>query len=233
MGMFDYLKIESSIKIPVSKEFKSLKIDPHTLEFQTKDLDNCLDVYTIKNNKKLYKENKLTHHHGIINFGSLHPTDTIDYFLDYQAKFTDGILKNIKLVKYYTTKHESRELTIKKLNEKSKKNKSKLSYKLLKGIQEIFIKKPLSLLGLKLKNDNIGILTNKKDFFISFHKPKITFLYKSENLSSKSYGISISEITTELLFTNTNYSKELSFRILGFGIKILKYKDFDFIGTYS
>ena len=47
MGMFDYIKFDPSIKLPVSKEIRSLKIDPHSLEFQTKSLENTLSFYEV------------------------------------------------------------------------------------------------------------------------------------------------------------------------------------------
>lgn len=236
MGMFDYLKIEDEVKIPVSKEFKSLKVDPHSLEFQTKDLDNCLHEYVIKNNKKLYKKSidrskvvektELIKYHGLINFGAVHLTDTIDYFLDYQAKFTNGLLTNIKLTKYESTTHQSREEQNKLFKQNVKKNKRKISNRLLEAIQEIFIKKPLQLLGIKLNSNYVGHLSTNEGLAINFFRPKITFLYKKEHLTNN-YGISLNEITTEILFRKNDYVKEFSLRILGFGFKISKTKPFN------
>lgn len=224
MGMFDYLKIENEIKIPASKEFKSLNIDLNSLEFQTKDLDNCLDEYVIKNNKKLYLKsidrskavvrNKLIKYHGIINFGTVYSTDTINYFLDYQAKFTDGLLINIKLKKCELMTRQSRE-------KQNKLLENKISNRLLKAIQEVFIKKPLVLLGIKLNNNYLGHLSTNKGFSINFFCPKITFLYNKEHLANN-YGISLREINTEMLFKKNDYFKEFSFIILGFGFKLRK-----------
>lgn len=53
MGMFDYFRVKKEIPIP--EELKPLNIDWKNLEFQTKDLDNCLIEYFIGEDGFLYE----------------------------------------------------------------------------------------------------------------------------------------------------------------------------------
>jgi hypothetical protein len=51
MGMYDTLKIKTQLPLP--EEVKGLDIDWGKVEYQTKDLDNCLSEYIISENGKL------------------------------------------------------------------------------------------------------------------------------------------------------------------------------------
>jgi hypothetical protein len=53
MGMFDYFRVKKEIPIP--EELKPLNIDWKNLEFQTKDLENCLLEYFIGEDSFLYE----------------------------------------------------------------------------------------------------------------------------------------------------------------------------------
>jgi hypothetical protein len=52
MGMFDNLKV--LVDMPLNEELKSLNIDWKEVVYQTKDLENLLDLYEIREDKKLY-----------------------------------------------------------------------------------------------------------------------------------------------------------------------------------
>lgn len=53
MGMFDYLKVKKPVPLP--EEVKPLNIDWKNIEFQTKDLENCLIEYFIGEDDFLYE----------------------------------------------------------------------------------------------------------------------------------------------------------------------------------
>lgn len=53
MGMFDYLRVKKEIPLP--EDLKSLKLNWKNLEFQTKDLDNCLLEYFIDEEGHLFE----------------------------------------------------------------------------------------------------------------------------------------------------------------------------------
>ena len=84
MGMFDTLQCE----IPLPDGFK-----PEDGEFQTKDLDCCLETYTLTAEGKLLgPDGEDKEFHGWLNFYSLGPAKD---WHEYRAKFTDGRLVQI------------------------------------------------------------------------------------------------------------------------------------------
>ena len=216
VGMFDYIKIDKSIKIPAPKDFK-LQVDLHDLEYQTKDLENCLFVYTMTRNKTIYQEDKKIKCHGEFNFGSFHSTDLIDYCFDYKAKFTDGKLQNIKLVKYEEFAHESNVKKKEEFLKRIKKDENRISRKLLIFIQNNLIVSPLNLFGCKLKSFRPGFFHNEK-VYVNFCCPKISLGYRRSHRAEQVFGISFDEITTEFCLKKAPYKTDICFRILGFGI---------------
>jgi hypothetical protein len=54
MGMFSYLKCQK--KLPLTEELKSLSVKWNETQFQTKDLDNCLETYIISEDGELLEE---------------------------------------------------------------------------------------------------------------------------------------------------------------------------------
>lgn len=57
MGMFSYIKYgKNNLPLPLPEELKD--IDISTIEFQTKDLDNCLETNIIENNELFEKIEK-------------------------------------------------------------------------------------------------------------------------------------------------------------------------------
>ena len=194
MGMFDHIEIDKSIKIPLNKELRALRVDPHSFEFQTKDLDNVLSVYKIKKNKRLYKDKKATRHHGEIIFGTFYSTSTMDYIVDYKAKFTEGVLQSIKLIRCDSFSNEERRKKNKEFEEKIKRMKKSFSYRFSSFFRETF--------GISIK----------------FYYPRLFFYKKDYSLNN--YGISLSGLDTELLFKKGEFSKEFSFKLFGFGFSI-------------
>lgn len=217
MGMFDYIKIDKSIKIPVPKEFK-LKVDLHDLEYQTKDLENCLFLYTITKNKTILEDDKKIKYHGGFKFGSVYSTDLIDYYFDYTAKFTDGKLQNIKLVKYEEFAHESNEKRKEEFLTRVKKEENKISRKILLFIQNNLIVRPLNLFDCKFKSYRPGFFHNEK-IYVNFCCPRLVLGYSTVRIE-KIFGFSFDEITTELCLKKSPYKTSFCFRILGFGIII-------------
>lgn len=114
MGMFDSIRIECSLP-----EW----IDP-SIEFQTKGLDNLLDVYRITPEKRLLHETYTVedhsdpnatrwmrlsgsmtripsgwvdmNYHGYLEF---HGISSTGEWFQYNAKFTDGVMVEVKRVK--------------------------------------------------------------------------------------------------------------------------------------
>lgn len=230
MGLFDYIEVEDEIELPKPDNFE-LK----NLEFQTKSLDCSMSTYIIASDRCLYeerrispldeeveKERKKIDFHGIIDFGAYEQTDLVDHFIDYQAKFTDGVLSDIKLIKYETKHHESIK---KRLNEIREKQEEKINSFFFK-LQKYLIIYPLKLFGFDFRSNVLGDFLSKNCIF-SFHCPKIHFGFgqKISFIFPKFYGILIDQTTTDISFKKSEYSKEITFKILGFGFRILFFKE--------
>lgn len=54
MGMFSYIKCNK--ELPLNEELKNLSVKWNEVEFQTKDLDNCLETYIISDDGSLLEE---------------------------------------------------------------------------------------------------------------------------------------------------------------------------------
>lgn len=109
MGMFDSVFVEYELPEIILEDQQVSFFPGH--EFQTKDMHCMMDSYLISHEGKLlYKESswfgkhdpeastyKDTEFHGILHFytGILLKSGN-RYFIDYFAKFTDGIIVNIK-----------------------------------------------------------------------------------------------------------------------------------------
>lgn len=234
MGMFDYVKIDPSFDIQLPKELLDLGLSVDDLEFQTKSLDNCMSTYTLKKDG-LYKtwdffddekNNKPSttniNFHGILDFGAYHPTDFVDYLIDYDAKFTDGKLVDINLKRFQEIFHESKN---KKIEEYKKiiKNNSFLYY-----FQDNVLAKILNLFFV-CNSSSLGVFSFKKDIILNFYCPKFIIGYK-KFLYADNFGVAIKNIDTELTFSLSSSYKEFCFKILGFGFKISK---FGILDVYS
>jgi len=240
MGMFDSIRFEDISMLPPPPRGFDLSLA--NLDLQTKSLDNCLNLYTISKEKKLYKENnfkeyskedkkELVDFHGIIKFGAYESTDLVDYSLEYEAKFTDGILQKIDLVSYRTFYHESKKEQREKYIKKYHKEKNKINKKIISFLQNVLIIYPFRLIGINFSSNMTGVFRSK-NHMLCFYVPKLIFIYQKQKSTGISYGISLDKITTEFCL-NKNFSINFSFKILGFGFTITKFKDFDFLDTYS
>lgn len=122
MGMFDIVHCKYPLEIP--DELKKWNIDTKNIEFQTKDFENLLDTYIIRENGDLWKrddkykwvdddnhffkgyldlissEDKPYVYHGILEFYCYQDLEKKDdksyvYSALYKAKFNDGKLIEI------------------------------------------------------------------------------------------------------------------------------------------
>lgn len=230
MGMFDYINVENKVILPVPLDFN---MDLKTFEFQTKSLENAMLLYTIANDGFLYQENyiepvdnsnsiekaarKKVDFHGVINFGAYHSTDLIDYSLEYEAKFTDGILQSIKLLSYNKYEHESRSDSIKELLERAEKRKNRLSYKSVMLLQKLLIVYPLKLFGLDFSSKRTGMVSSN-DCSISFYKPRFSRT-KINTDYSKGYTLFL-ETYNEFSYRKYDDGSSFTVKVLGFGFSI-------------
>jgi len=231
MGIFDYIKFEDQVSIPKPENFN---LDLKDLEFQTKSFDPSMSLYIVKNDGSLYQEGFFNdkkevqvNFHGKVIFYAYHQTDLADYILDYEAKFTDGLLKEIKLINYEVVEHESLKLKREKLLKEINKENNRITRKLCFLLSKIFIIYPLGFFGIKVVTLSPGSFRGK-NYLLTFHKPEIIFGYKKDSFKRKIYGISFNKITTELCVVKASVSKEFSFKILGFGIVLSIFEKINF-----
>lgn len=234
MGMFDSIRFEDITILPKPEGYD---LDLAKLDFQTKSLDNALYLFEISKDKYLYREDGPFREdpeepsrrcridfHGTIKFGAYEPSDLVDYSLEYEAKFTDGVLQDVKLLEYKTYTHESKKLQRERFKEQYLKENNKLSVKTIKFIQNILVKYPLKLFGFNFKSNTFGVFRSS-DYMLCFYCPKIIFGY-GKQFRGVSYGFSLDKITTEFCFSKFLASKEFSFKILGFGFSLTKFENF-------
>lgn len=233
MGMFDYITFENKVVLPVPENFN---MDLKTFEFQTKSLDRAMFLYTIGNDGFLYQENyiesvestektvvvgkplrKKVDFHGMINFGAYHTTDLVDYSLEYEAKFTDGVLQSIKLLSFDKYTHQSRSESMKELLERVEKRKNSWSYKTAMLLQKLLIVYPLKLFRSDFSAKSIGIVSSDT-CTIAFYKPRF-FKTKINTDYTKEYSLFL-ETSNEI--SQRKYASGNSFKVkcLGFGFSI-------------
>lgn len=91
MGMFSYIKCKK--ELPLTDELKYLSVKWDELQYQTKDLDNCLETYIISENGELLEE--------VIEY-------EYTYYTEEEKKQKDhkpcNIVKDQKIVKQETKK---------------------------------------------------------------------------------------------------------------------------------
>lgn len=143
MGMFDYVSVAD--KLPVSDEMVKLGLDKNTFTFQTKDLNKCMTTYFIQGRRLLEQRYKTTRwvddpdsfaggrieredeylhdmeYHGMINFYHMETVGNLDCWMEYDAKFNDGNLSELKLVKFYTTDNTEKKARLQELFESSQR----------------------------------------------------------------------------------------------------------------
>lgn len=235
MGMFDSIRFEDASMLPKPEGFD---LDMGKLDFQTKSLDNALYLYRISKDKYLYREDGPFREdpeepsrrcridfHGTIKFGAYEPSDLVDYSLEYEAKFTDGVLQDVKLLEYKTYSHESKKKQREEFAENYRRENNRLSRRIIKFIQNILIIYPLNLFGFNFQSNALGVFRSP-EYMLCFCCPKLIFGY-AKQFRGVSYGLSLDKITTEFLFSEYLASNEFSFKVLGFGFSLSKFKQID------
>ena len=210
MGMFDRIVLDEEVSIPLPEEMFKFK----SIEYQTKSLDCTLSTYLISDNGYLYltssyesddliKEKERICYHGIINFGAYETTDLIDYSVDFEAKFTDGVLQNIKLIKFKTFEHESKKKQQEKFREKSRIEEKKITRKLYRFLDKFMFSPIFKFFGLP----------NAR---LSFSCPNLVLFYKPTH-RDKNYGLYFDEISTGICLKKNKFVTNFSCKFLGFG----------------
>jgi hypothetical protein len=122
MGMFDNIYVKA--KLPLTEELERLVQDWSLIDFQTKDLENCLSSYQINEDGRLvtfndawWEENsafraaETVRHHGTITFYHLiQDVQTYDWWVEFIAFFSYGQLDKIELLLVEKTPVERRQL---------------------------------------------------------------------------------------------------------------------------
>ncbi len=174
MGMFDEIKYEcKEISLPVIDKILEWNIDVNSITYQTKDLENLLNLYTVNGEGRLiYKNVKYKwkdddnaflkgymeeeshtlddmNYHGVLNFYTYENLDKdgkqFSYSLDYEAKFTDGKLTSIKLKEFTIEDTTDRREGLRKLfkDHEISKNKWYNKYFLQTKVYRKYIKNPI------------------------------------------------------------------------------------------
>jgi hypothetical protein len=91
MGMFSYIKCKK--ELPLTDELKGLSVKWNETQFQTKDLDNCLETYTISEDGELLEE--------VIEYEYTYYTEEEKKQKDHKSW---SIVKDQKIVKQETKK---------------------------------------------------------------------------------------------------------------------------------
>jgi hypothetical protein len=225
MGMFDWVKVSEDIELPIPAEIKDARSQ---LEFQTKDLENCLSTYELRKDGVFLLQNgslKNIDFHGFLNFGACYSTDLVDYIVDYKAKYTDSVLNSIVVLKFVECFHESKNKSFEELKKTQAEFNNRLSNRLLRSVQSYFVAF-LRLFGLDICNNSTGFIFGKR-FSIIFYCPKILFVFRRDKRwksVSRYYGFALEKIDTCVKFQTESYEKSFSFKVLGFGFEIKMYK---------
>lgn len=221
MGMFDRIVLDKEVFLPLPEEMCKFE----RIEYQTKSLDCTLSTYLISDDGYLYlasrdyesddliEKKERIYYHGIINFGAYEAADLIDYSVDFEAKFTDGVLQNIKLIKFQNFENESRKRQREEFREKLRIDEKKISRR-LSGFLTNFIFSPMfKFFGLNAR--------------ISFCCPNLVLFYKPTHIE-KNYGLYFDEISTGICLRKTKFSTNFSCKLLGFGFVYSNFKLIDF-----
>lgn len=225
MGMFDSIRFEEISMLPKPEGFD---LDTGDLDFQTKSLDNALYLYEISKDKYLYREDgplrvddvkesrrQRMDFHGVINFGAYKTTDLVDYSLEYEAKFTDGVLQDVKLLSYKTYDHESRKKQTESLLERQRTEDKKILNRIQRFLNKVIFSPIFNFFGLP----------NAR---LHFSCPNLVLFYKPTD-REKNYGLYFDEISTGVCLKKTKYSTVFSCKLLGFGFVYHNFKTIDFV----
>lgn len=179
MGMFDSIICKAPLPLPEDiGELKDLKIIWDEEVFQTKDLDNALEIYTIHKDGTLtfeeydrewveYPEKERKKHfmggyfkdkrqwttkktyHGQIYFYNNYNCKTKDYWLEFKATFTNSKLSNIELDKF-EEKDNSERLRLSALNKEKLKKHNERQKKLWYKFYKYLWLKPIRFIFRRL-----------------------------------------------------------------------------------
>lgn len=133
MGMFDTIQCKYKLPLPENPN----GYIPFT-SYQTKDLDQALDVYELREDGTLWRQNLVgewklgdpkgksisdrlghfeTHHidwqqttinHSINLFGYEQTDGLYDYVIEYDVKFTNGVVTDVQLIRFETRDNTER-----------------------------------------------------------------------------------------------------------------------------
>ena len=115
MGMFDTVYVKA--KLPLTEELEQLNLHWELMDFQTKDLENCLNTYTISEDGRLlnlndawWEENSnnrvadpVSYHGEILFYHYLQNVQEYDWWIDFKAYFIYGKLDKIELAQVEKT----------------------------------------------------------------------------------------------------------------------------------
>lgn len=241
MGMFDWIVLEEGLDFSIPEEISAIF---DKIQYQTKSLDNTMSSYLIGQDKLLYLMGdssafrgvsnlkssnnpldsflnlKRINFHGVIEFYSYYQTDLIDYSVDYEAKFSDGVLEDIKLIRHEKTEHTSRKEKFERLKKQREIEENSFNKKAQRAIKKA-IDPIFNFFGLNNKNFQI-------------HHPRVLLgckdnssLFTYAEYYSKNYGLFIEDLSTGVQFNKTKFSDVLTCKFLGFGFTYRKNKPWD------
>lgn len=120
MGMFDYIECQAELPMPEgisSIEKSAINIFMNTDDFQTKDLDCTMTRYVIDEDglfrEKIFSTGRhyfyevsdpVYIHQHLRCYGIVEISDEEKFWLEYDLKFTNGIMVNAKVVDWHKTK---------------------------------------------------------------------------------------------------------------------------------
>lgn len=121
MGMYDSISVAD--RLPVSQAMIDAGFGENTLVYQTKDFHRALDNYIIQGGRLFeagccvdsenrspndapyenIKLKELNNYHGVVTFYTHREKGNMSYWIEYAAKFTNGRVDFIELVKFRAT----------------------------------------------------------------------------------------------------------------------------------
>lgn len=147
MGMFDNVTVAD--KLPVNDEMVKLGLDKNVFVFQTKDMHCCLDNYIIQGGKLFEKKYKTirwvdepnsflggrmkredpylvdVQYHGLLNFYHHETVGNLTCWIEYVAKFTDGVVEKIELKEFRTRDNTEEKANLEAIFAEAERNHNK------------------------------------------------------------------------------------------------------------
>lgn len=147
MGMYDTVAV--SDKLPVNQEMIDAGLDINNHSFQTKDLHRCLSTFYIQGGRLFEEKYKIdtweedptgkgmgrrrkedpylsdTQYHGKLNFYDFRPEEGWDYWIEYEATFTHGVVEKVELVQFKKTDNTAKVAQLKEIFEQAEAEQKK------------------------------------------------------------------------------------------------------------